>query len=80
MRPATPEAAWVQMQIYRGMSVEKRLALTLELSRSVRDIAAAGVRHRHPDYTDEQVKFAVIRLCLGDELFRKAYPGVKVLP
>jgi hypothetical protein len=74
----TPDAAWVQMKIYRRMSVQKRLQLTLGMSRSLGNIAAAGVRLRHPEYTEEQVKYAVIRLRLGEELFRKAFPGVKL--
>jgi hypothetical protein len=74
----TPDAAWVQVKIYRRMSVEQRLQLTLGMSRSLGNIAAAGVRLRHPEYTEEQVKYAVIRLRLGEELFRKAFPGVKL--
>ena len=74
----TPEAAWVQMQILGRMSFETRLTMTLEMSQGLREICAAGVRSRHPDFTDEQVKYAVIRLCIGPELFRKAYPDVKL--
>lgn len=74
----TPEAARVQLEIYRRMSPSRRLELALELSDNVRRLVAAGVRHRHPEYTGEEVRLAVIRLTLGDELFRKAYPGVEV--
>jgi hypothetical protein len=74
----TPEAAWVQMQIYRRMPFERRLELTLGMSESLREICAAGVRSRHPEYTDEEVRHEVIRLTLGPELFRKAYPHVKL--
>ncbi len=35
---------------------------------------AEGVRKRHPDYDDRQVRLAVIRLMLPEELFLKAYP------
>ena len=71
----TPEAAWVQMQIFRNMSPERRFRLTLEMNDTARAISAAGVRHRHPDFTEEQVRLTVIRLCIGDSLFRKAFPG-----
>ena len=76
----TPEAAWVQRQIYQRMSFENRLVLTLDMSRFLGQIGAAGVRLRHPEFTEEQVKFAVIRLRLGEELFRKAFPGVELPP
>jgi hypothetical protein len=31
------------------------------------------VRHRNPDWDDEQVRLEVIRLWLGDELFKEVY-------
>ena len=48
------------------------------MSDFVRAVVADGVRARHPTYSDEQVKQAVIRLSLGEELFRKAFPGVEI--
>jgi hypothetical protein len=74
----TPEAARVQIEIFRRMPPSKRLELACQMSDSARLLSAAGVRHRHPDYGEEQVKMAVIRLTLGEELFRKVYPGVNV--
>ena len=76
----TPEAAWVQMQIYRQMPAEKRLLLALEMSDGVREICAAGVRAQYPNFTDEQVRLIVIRRMLGEELFHKAYPKHPPLP
>jgi hypothetical protein len=74
----TPEAAKVQLEIYRRMPPSRRLELALALSDTVRRVAAAGVRQRHPAYSDEQVRLAVLRLTLGDELFGQAFPGVEV--
>ena len=74
----TPEAALVQLRIYQSMAPEKRLMQAFSLTQCVREIAAAGVRARHPDYTERQVKFAVNRLVLGDELFRNVYPDEDV--
>ena len=73
-----PEAAWVQLGIWRRMAPSKRLQLALQMSDSLRKVVAAGVRSRDPDYSVEQETLAVIRLTVGDELFRKAYPGVEV--
>jgi hypothetical protein len=73
-----PEAAWVQRQIYQRKSFDERLALTLDMSRSLRDIAMAVIKARNPDYTDEQARYATIRLRLGEELFRSAFPGVQL--
>jgi hypothetical protein len=77
-RDTTPEAARVQFDVFRRMSPERRLELALEMSRSLRQLVASGVRSRHPDYTEEQVRLAVARLTLGHELFAKVYPGVNI--
>jgi hypothetical protein len=74
----TPEAEWVQIEAFRSMPAEKRLALAFELSDSLRDVVAAGVRYRHPDYDENGVRLAVARLTLGEVLFRAAYPGVHI--
>jgi hypothetical protein len=76
----TPEAAWVQIEVFRRMWPRKRLHMALQLSDSLRAIAAAGVKSRHPEFSAEHVKLAVIRMSLGGDLFRRAYPGVSVAP
>jgi hypothetical protein len=75
-RPADTslEAARVQHAVYRRMQPEQRLHLASEMTASVRALTAAGVRSRHPNYTNRQVELAVIRLTLGEELFQQAYP------
>ena len=74
----TPEAAAVQLEIFRRMSPERRLELAFEMSANLREVVAAGVRSRHPDYGEQEVRLAVIRLTLGDELFFRVYPGARV--
>jgi hypothetical protein len=76
----TLEAALVQLEIYRRMPPSRRLEQALELSDTLRKVVAAGVRNRHPEYTDAQVKLAVTRLYLGADLFRQVYPGVEIKP
>jgi hypothetical protein len=74
----TPEAAGVQLDVFRRMAPHRRLELALELSTRIRAVAASGIRHRHPEYTEQQVRLALARLTLGEELFRRVYPGVDV--
>jgi hypothetical protein len=46
----TPEAALAkQIEHYRRMTGEQRLALSLELHELSCNIARAGIRHQHPD-------------------------------
>ena len=70
-----PEAAQVQFEIFRRMSPNKRLQLALRMGDSLRQVVAAGVRHRQPEISEDQVRRIVIHLTLGEELFRQANPG-----
>jgi hypothetical protein len=76
----TPEAARVEDEIFRRMPPSRRLELALEMSDEVLAITAAGVRSRHPEYTEDQVRLAVLRLSLGEELFRQVFPDSDVRP
>jgi len=66
--------------IYRRIPPDRRLDLAFEMSESLRRVQADGVRDRHPTYSEEQVRLAVIRLAIGDDLFAKVYPSVQVDP
>jgi len=73
----SPEAERVQIEIFRKMTPEQRLRVASELTQAERKSLAAGVKMRHPTYNDEQVRLAVIRLTLPEELFLKVYPHAK---
>lgn len=75
-RPAdTDEAAHErQTEAYRRMSGRDRVAVSFRLNELARRAAEAGIRSRHPDYSEEQVRWALRRLWLGDELARLAWP------
>lgn len=47
--------------------------MAFELSDNVRRVLEAGIRERHPEYTDEQVQRDAIRLTAGEELARRAF-------
>lgn len=69
----SPEALAVQFRILRRMGPAGRLAMTFELGDNLRSLVMVGVRHRHPQWDDRAVEREVIRLMIGDELFRRAY-------
>ena len=81
MRPAdtSPEAHAAQIEFYRRIGDEKRLELGLRMSSEIRQVAADGIRMRHPGYTEEEVRLALFRLTLGDALFRAAWPNLPLL-
>jgi len=69
----TEEADRIQFDIFRRMSVAEKLRRMSDLTETMRSIFESGIRERHPDYTDREVRLARIRYELGDELFRRAY-------
>ncbi len=50
------------------MSGPERVAKALELSDAARSISHAGIRHRHPEWTDQQVTDALMELMIGQAL------------
>jgi hypothetical protein len=56
------------------MGPEKRLQAAIELAQTSRELLAEGVRRRHPEYGEDEVRLAVIRVLLPEELFAAAYP------
>ena len=74
----SPEAAQVQLEVWRSMSGEKRLRLALEWSSFIRRIAIDGCRVRHPDYDERQLKLAWLRKTMGDGPFFALFPDDRV--
>ena len=70
-----PKAHAVQMNAYRRMTGAQRSATMFHLNEMARNIAAAGIRARHPDYSEKQVGRALLRLLVGDDLARAVEPG-----
>jgi hypothetical protein len=75
----SPEIHAMQMEIYRRMTPDRRVKLAVEMTEQVNAIAAGGITSRHPDYSDDEVRWALLRLVRGDELFRKVWPEAPLL-
>ena len=77
MRPldTTDAAHEAQLQAYRRMGSEKRVAIAFEMSEDVRRMALEGIRSRHPDYSETRARRALFRLLLGDATVRAIWPG-----
>lgn len=71
----TLEAARKQFEILRGIEPEARLQMALEMSDNLRRIVEAGVRNRHPDFDDKKVRLEVLRLMIGDKLYKQMLKG-----
>ncbi len=70
----TVGAHGVQRDIYRRLGGAARVAMLFRLNALVRETAMAGIRRRHPSYAEAQVRMALRRLLLGDDLMRKVFP------
>ena len=68
------QAALAQLEVYRRMSPGARLRAAVELADVSRKLLADGIRARHPEYDERQVRLAMFRVWLGPAMFRLAYP------
>ncbi len=69
----TIEAAKKQYDILRRLGSEARLKMAFELSDNLRSIVEAGVRGRHIDYNEQGIQREVLRLMVGDALFKQMH-------
>jgi len=78
-RDTSEEAAQVQLDVYRRMAPADRLRVGLELTQMSRGLVAEGIRARHPEYSEDEVRWALIRAWIGADLFQRAYPRCPTL-
>lgn len=60
-------------ECWRGLSPAQRLQLVTELTDAAEQLSLAGIRLRHPDATEEEVRLRAIAVRLGRELMVAAY-------
>jgi hypothetical protein len=68
------QAHALQREVYLRLGGAGRIAVMFQLNDTVRRLAMAGIRARHPGYDEEQVRLAYARLVLGDALVRAVWP------
>lgn len=61
-KDTSPAAQAIRLEHLRATLPEDRLAAALDASEAVRALAEAGVRARHPTYSDREVRDEVARL------------------
>lgn len=60
-------------------SPSQRVEEGIRVSLFARQVMRAGIRARHPEYGPGEVEDALARLLWGDDLFRAARPGRRLL-
>lgn len=68
-----PEIEQLWIQRLRRMPPKRKMALVGEMNRTVRTLALAGLRQRHPDDSPAQRKRRLADLLLGSELAARVY-------
>lgn len=77
----TPEAARVQTEIYKKMSISEKAEILFQLNDNFRQIVREGIRLRHPDYTEDMITQAHLTLITDDKEFvKEAFGGREVQP
>jgi hypothetical protein len=56
-----PRAAAIQLQLDRNAGPAGRVLIAVELSDAVRETAVAGIRRRHPEYSEQEVRHAFLQ-------------------
>jgi hypothetical protein len=70
-----PEADAIQIAAYRRMGGPARSAIAFRLTALARQATESGIRARHPEYDEHQVRRALLRLRYGDDAARCVWPG-----
>jgi len=68
-----PDIERLQIERLRQMPPWRKMALMADMGESVRVLALAGLRQRHPDDTPAQRQRRLADLLLGPELAARAY-------
>jgi len=67
-----------QFDILKNMDINARAEMTFQLSDNLRSIVEAGIHHRHPNYSPDEIKRAVLSLTVDKNLFSQAFGDSKV--
>jgi hypothetical protein len=74
-RDTSSEAHAFQLRLYRAMTPDQRSELALRMSDDLRRVAAEGIKQRHPEYSELDVRRALVALLYGTEAAEKVWPG-----
>ncbi|MGQ0721072.1 MAG: hypothetical protein ACT4PE_05790 [Candidatus Eiseniibacteriota bacterium] len=74
MNDTSPEATRLQIELWRRMTPLQKARLVGGLSRTVQELALAGIRRRHPAASERECALRLAHLKLGPVLYRCAYP------
>lgn len=71
------EIEHVQIELLRQMPPWRKMALVGEMTRTVRELALAGLRQRHPSESPAQIRRRLADLMLGPDLAVRVYGSLE---
>lgn len=69
----SPEAAEVQLRVFRSMSPARKIALVEDANRTARRLALAGIELRFPQASESERFRLLMDVILGKELAARVY-------
>jgi len=72
-------AAAMQYEALRRMGPARRTRAGVQLSLAARATTLSAIKQRHPEYDEQTARWALFRVLVGDELFRKAWPAAPIV-
>lgn len=68
-----PKMEALQIELLRQASPTRKMHMLAQLNASARMLAMAGLRSRHPQATEAELRYKLAILLLGEEMARKVY-------
>lgn len=69
----TPEAEAVLVRLGRELPPWRKLEIAAAMSTTVRELALTGIRSRHPEASEDEIRKRLAALLLPPDLVRAAY-------
>jgi hypothetical protein len=67
--PATDTTPWAeatQLQLYQSVGPARRALIAVELSEAARQTTLAGIRRRHPEFSEREVGHSFLAVVYGN--------------
>jgi len=68
-----PKVEALQIELWRQASPTRKMHMLAQLNASARILALAGLRSRHPNASESELRRRLADILLGEELARKVY-------
>jgi hypothetical protein len=72
-RDTSPDSFRRYVEILRAMPPHRRLAQAVALTKAVRELAAAGIRQRHPRASSDEIRARLAARLYGREVAERLY-------